>query len=137
MVETLGGIARLDMLVYENAYEPMLFTLLLFAKITEVTPDCPLSQLSGISPVMDVPTCVPALLNAREMVMPVLTVGVGVKDLVGVMDGVNDIVGVIEGVMLMVGVMVGVGVVVGKGSSHLSKLNRWNTTGAFPRRAST
>jgi hypothetical protein len=56
------------------------------------------------------------------MVMPVLTVGVGV----------NVMVGVIEGVIEIVGVMVGVGVEEGKGSSHLSKLNRVKVIGGNP-----
>ena len=87
---------------------------------------------------IDAPTCTPALLNALEMVMPVLTVGVGVNVMVGVIEGVIEIVGVIEGVIEIVGVIVGVcvGVLVtvgvGGGTTEILRLGDHPLVGIIP-----
>lgn len=70
MVVTLLGMVMLGKLVqYSNALLPITVTLLLFAKITEVTVASFATQAAGMSPVFVEPTCTPEELKALEVVM--------------------------------------------------------------------
>ena len=70
MVVTLLGMVMLGKLVqYSNALLPITVTLLLFAKITEVTVASFATQDAGMSPVLVEPTCTPEELKALEVVM--------------------------------------------------------------------
>jgi hypothetical protein len=73
MSRTLFGIVIVVRPVQPvNAFSPILVTLLLFAKITEVTVVSLYIHSKGMSPVIVDPTCTPEELNAFEVVMGAL-----------------------------------------------------------------